>query len=279
MGDTAVNGPTREERPVDSGTSGGDGSGRSAMPIGQAAMPIRAYRWPRTAGASSVAGVGAVVALALAGLTGCSPSAAEPFVPAGRPPETAATSGPGAVPGPDGATGPAASPAPAAPGAETVQAAPGVRVVVEPPAASGPDTADMVGAFRDYYVGSLRAIATGGADDDYLAVLSRDASRQGYEWVHGYVEEGHRLRGTLRLYGFSVSSVRGRGSQLDVCIDMSGMREVDARTGEEAGERESWMRRPFLQSAGMRKDDDGVRRLTTIGYVLPSGDEAKRCAR
>ncbi|MBG0827978.1 hypothetical protein HS041_09385 [Planomonospora sp. ID67723] len=234
--------------------------------------------------------MGAVAALAMAGLTGCSPSAAEPFVPAGRAPDASAAPGPGDTPRPGDATGPAdpaASPGSSqsggtGPETETVQAAPGVRVVVEPPESPDPDAAgaaDMVGAFRDYYVGSLRAIASGGADDDYLGVLSRNASRQGYEWVHGYVKDGRELRGTVRLYGFDVSSVTGRGSQLDVCVDMSGMRAVDARTGKAVPEQEAWMRKPFFQAAGMRKDDDGVRRITNLRYALPPNERAKGCLR
>ncbi|WP_449064824.1 hypothetical protein [Planomonospora algeriensis] len=110
-------------------------------------------------------------------------------------------------------------------------------------------------------------------------MLGGEANRQGYEWVHGYVADGQALRGTARLYAFNVSGVMGRGAQLDACVDLSGMRLVDARTGEVLREQEAWMRRPFFQASAIRREDDGARRIMGLRHVLSPGEQAKGCLR
>ncbi|MFB9721984.1 hypothetical protein [Planobispora longispora] len=224
--------------------------------------------------------MGAVIALALTGLTGCSSPADEAFVPADR---VAGASGPSGPGDPAGASG-SPSPAGSTPEPETVQAAPGVRVVVEPPAAADPATADMVAAFRDYYAGSLRVIAAGengaGAGDTaYLGLLGKDAVRQDYEWVSAYREKHRALRGTTRLYGFEVEPLEDRGVRLNVCVDMSRTRTVDTRTGRAVADQDEWMRKPFLHAADMWEDGDGVRRIQYLRHALYPSERAERCIR
>ncbi|WP_141703583.1 hypothetical protein [Planobispora rosea] len=249
-------------------------------------MPIRAYRWSRTAGASSVIGVGAVIVLALTGLTGCSPPAEEAFVPADRvagasgAPSAGSTGSPGSAPG-------SPSPAGSSPEPETVQAAPGVRVTVEPPAGADPATAEMVAAFRDYYAGSLRVVAAGekgpaAGDTAYLDLLGRDAVRQDYEWVSAYRDDHRALRGTIRLYGFEAEPLKDRGDRgvrLNVCVDMSRTQTVDTRTGKAVAKREAWMGKPFLHAADMWEDGDGVRRIQYLRHALYPSERVERCIR
>ncbi|WP_344855312.1 hypothetical protein [Planomonospora alba] len=232
----------------------------------------------------------ALVAVLIAGTAGCSSRPAPAFTPGdlragasggSAAPGSGGTSGnPGGRGNPEGPGDPAstASPAAAAPGTETVQAAPGVRVAVEAPAAADPDTAGMVAVVRDYFAESLRAIAGGGEDDAYLGRLEMDGSRQGYDWVHSFVDEGRSVRGTARLYGFVVRAVDGPGAELGLCVDLSGMRVLDARTGR-ARRPESWMRRPYFQVVAVRRYDDGTRRIRRLLYSLPPGDSAEGCQR
>ncbi|MFC4057964.1 hypothetical protein ACFOWE_06640 [Planomonospora corallina] len=216
----------------------------------------------------------AVLAVVLAaGAAGCSSRPAPSFTPADL------RAGASGAPGPSGtsaASGAPVSPEAAAPGTETVRAAPGVRVVVETPAGADPDTTAMVGLVRDYFTETLRSITTAGEDDAYLGLLEMDGSRQGYEWVHSFVDDGLSVRGTARLYAFTVRAVHGPGAELGLCVDMSGMRLMDARTGR-ARKAEPWMRRPYFQVAGVRRYDDGTRKIRNLLHSLPPGGSAEGC--
>ncbi|GII03538.1 hypothetical protein Pta02_55460 [Planobispora takensis] len=224
-------------------------------------------------------GVGAVIVLALTGLTGCSPPADETFVPADRPAGTPSAAAPDVSSSPSGSPSPAGSPL----RPESVRVAPGVRVTVEPPASADPATAEMIAAFRDYYAGSLRVVAAGEngpaqGDTAYLGLLGEDAVRQDYAWVSGYRDRHRALRGTTRLYGFEAEPLE-RGVRLNVCVDMSRTRTVDTRTGRTVPGRDEWMRRPFLHAADMWEDGDGVRRIQYLRHALYPSERAERCIR
>lgn len=229
----------------------------------RAATPIRAYRWPRSGGAPSVIGVRAVIALALLVPVGCSSPAPRPFtpddLPAGDP-----SSAQQAVPTPK---------------VETVEVAPGVRVVVEWPAVADRDTTGMINAFRDYRAGSFKAVVTGGRDTDYLETVQDGASSDAYRWVREFLDQRRSVRGTSRLYALNVVSVTGRGAELHGCIDETGMRLLDAETGKAVRRQPDWTREPFLQAAGLRRGDDGVWRIKLLRHAELPSERAKGCLR
>ncbi len=228
-------------------------------------MPNRSYRWSGKAGASSVVGVRAMIALALVMLTGCASPEAQPFVPADLPAEEAS-------PGTSRQTAPA-------PRTETVRVASGVKVLVEWPAAPNADTTAMIEVFRDFYAGSLKAVVSGGKDTAYLDTLEGEAGKGSLSWVQEFLDERRSVRGTARLYAPNVSSVVGRGAQLDVCVDQSGLRLVDAATGRKAPRQSKWMREPFFQAAGMRRGDDGIWRIKVFRHAVLPSERAKGCLR
>ncbi|WP_344976963.1 hypothetical protein [Streptosporangium fragile] len=209
----------------------------------------------------------AVTALALtvALLAGCAPSATRPFTPADLPAETS--------------SGEPAPQAEATPRVETVRVAPGVRVVVEWPAAPDADTTAMIEVFRDHFADSLRAVVSGGRDTGYLRTVQDEAGRDAYSWVRGFLDAGRSVRGTMRFYALNVSSVTGPGAQLDVCVDQTRLRPVDPATGEEVPRRSWWAREPYLQTAGMRRADDGTWRIKVFRHAQLPSERAKGCLR
>ncbi|GGL52776.1 hypothetical protein GCM10014719_62570 [Planomonospora parontospora subsp. antibiotica] len=230
-------------------------------------------------GVTAAVAVLAPLALALA-LAGCAPPAAEPFVPLdGTAGATAATGPSGPSPGADGTPGAGRSPR-----AETVQAGPDMRLVVEPPAAADAVTAGAVAAFRAYYAGSLRIVSLGdrdptGSDTAYLDLLGEEAVRQDYDWVASYWRDHHALHGTVRLYGFVTEPLAQGGVRLGACVDMAGTRTVDTRTGGEVAPRDAWMAEPFLHAADLREDGGGVLRIQSFSHALYPSEDAKRCLR
>lgn len=208
----------------------------------------------------------AVVVL-LAGLVGCSSRPARPFVP-------------GDLSEAPGAADPS-RPVAAVPTArtETVEAAPGVRLVVEWPGTPTPDVTGMIDAFRDHLAGSFKAVVTGGRDVAYLDVVEGDAVRDVNAWVQEFLDERRSVRGTARLYALDVGSISGRGAQLDACVDESGMRLLDSSTGKPVPHQPAWTREPFLQSAGMRLGDDGVWRVALLRHTDLPNERAKGCLR
>lgn len=231
-------------------------------------MPINAYRWFRTAVAPSVIGMRVVIALALVTLTGCSSSPTQPFTPVDLPVDGQGSSGQGS-----------SAPAVPMPKVETVEIEPGVRVVVEWPRAADRATGKMIEAFRDYFVGSFKAVVTKGRDTAYLEEVEGDASRDAYSWVREFLDERRSVRGTARLYALNVSSVTGPGAQLDVCVDESEMRLLDSETGKAIRRQPDWTREPFLQVAGLHRGDDGAWRIRVLHYDELPSERAKGCLR
>ncbi|GAA3422752.1 hypothetical protein [Streptosporangium vulgare] len=230
--------------------------------------------------APSVIGVRVVIALVLAlvASAGCAPSEAQPFTPADLPADTSPQeAGASAPPSP-------ADPArAAAPWVETVKVAPGVRVVVEWPAAPDADTTAMIEVLRDYFAGAFRAVTSEGRDTGYLDVVEHDAAGDASSWVRAFLDRRRSVRGTARLYAPNVSAVSGsgddRGAQLDVCVDESKMRLLDAATGKPVARQPEWTRKPFLQAAAMGRGDDGGWRIRLFRHAKLPDERAKGCLR
>lgn len=237
-------------------------------------MPNRAYRWFRQAGAPSVIRMRAVIALALLPallLPACAPPETKPFVPVDLPADAGAST----------AASPrryAAGETPA-PRTETVRVAPDMKVVVEWPAAPDANTKAMIEVFRDFYAGSFRAVVSGDGDTTYLSKLEMVVVDDALSWRQKFLDERHSVRGTARLYAMNVSSLVGRGAQLDVCVDQRRMQMIDTTTGTKARRQSEWTREPFLQSAGMRRGDDGVWRIAMFRYAVLPSERAKGCLR
>ncbi|MEU1730269.1 hypothetical protein [Streptosporangium sp. NPDC020145] len=215
------------------------------------------------AGRALAAGV-AVAGVLLAGCT------AEPdrFVPQGDAGGVSAT--------PDLSRAPVATPTART---ETVEVAPGVRLVVEWPAAPDRDTAGMVAAFRDHLAGSFRAVVTGGRDIGYLDAVTGDAVGELSTWVGEFLDQHRSVRGTARVYALTVGPVDGRGAQMEACMDESGMRLLDTATGRPLARQPAWTREPFLQAAGMRLGDDGVWRVALLRHTELPSERVKGCLR
>ncbi|WP_326635940.1 hypothetical protein OG884_22790 [Streptosporangium sp. NBC_01755] len=203
-----------------------------------------------------------VIALVVLLSAACAPSEAEQFTPSDLPVETS-------------------SPAPTqtAPRAETVQVAPGVRVVVEWPATADRDAIGMINTFRDYRAGSFRAVVTGGQDTAYHATVQEGASTDAYLWVKEFLNQRRSVRGTSRLYALNIVSVTGRGAELNACVDETGMRLLDTETGKAVRRQPDWTRHPFLQIAGLRRGDDGIWRIKLLQHAEPLSEASKGCLR
>jgi len=216
----------------------------------------------------------AVAALAALPFCGCAPGAgdADTFVPGDAPATRAAPAG-------AAATGSGEAPGPRV---ERVRPAPGMQVIVEWPGGLSPEHRAMIKAYRDYYTKVWGAIATGGKDDSYLTTLEEPASRSGYEWVKAYADTGGAAKGVVRVYALRVSSVTGRGAQVDACIDRSGVQVTNAATGRPDAEQPEWTRPPrsvHFQAAGVRRGDDGVWRVKVLRYAEQPDERARACLR
>jgi hypothetical protein len=267
-----------EERDVvtDRRASGAYGIARSRRTRGvRGAMPIRAYRWFRTESAPSVIDVRVVTALALIVLTGCSPSAAQPFAPVDLPADATATTA-------AEATGSASQspPSTSTSTVETVAVASGVRVVVERPAATDAVTNAAIDVVRDYYAARYKAVVSGGKDASYLALVEKYAMPDAASWTREFRNQQRSLRGTARLYSLKLVStgdpVRPR---LDACVDESGMRLLDSSTGQAVRSQPDWTKKPYLEASWVRRGDDGVWRIQMFRHAKLPSERAKGCLR
>ncbi|MFI6506763.1 hypothetical protein ACIBCT_04090 [Streptosporangium sp. NPDC050855] len=221
----------------------------------------------------------AVIALALLPVlvlpAACAPPEPPPFVPA----DLSSGTGASVSASPSGPpTGEAAEPR-----TETVRVAPGVRVVVEWPVAPDPDRSAMIEVFRDYVAGAFRAVTSEGRDTGYLGLVEHDAADDASAWAQAFLDRRRSVRGVARLYMPNVSAVSGsgdrRGAQLDVCVDETRMRLLDASTGEPVPRQPDWTRRPFLQSAAMGRTEDGSWRIRLFRHAKLPDERAKGCLR
>lgn len=230
---------------------------------------------PCPAAAPSVIGMRALAAaLAVLVCGGCT-AAADQWVPPPddpAPAATAASGGPGTAPD---QTEPASR-------AETVRIGAELQVRVERPTTSNPGQIGMFTAIEEFYTGSWRAVVTRGRDLSYLADLEVDVGRKSYEWVREFLDEKASVRGTARLYGLTVSAVSGAGAQVDVCVDESGLRLVDAATGRPVTRQPAWTRPPqsaYQYIAAVRKEDDGTWRIRALQHAVHPHERARACRR
>ncbi|MGC5013640.1 hypothetical protein ACLQ2R_23005 [Streptosporangium sp. DT93] len=212
-----------------------------------------------------------VIALVVLLAAACAPSEAEPFTPVDLSPGTSS---------PGSADGSSPDPAGTGPRVETVRVSPDVQVVVEWPAVTDRDTVEMIDAFRDYRAGSFRSVVTGGEDTAYYKVFHDEAVMEAYRWVKEFLRQRRSVRGVSRVYALNVVSVfEGKGAELRACVDETGMRLLDARTGKAVRRQPDWTRSPFLQIVGLRKGDDGVWRIKLLEHADPFSEGAKGCLR
>ncbi|MDH2423957.1 hypothetical protein [Sphaerisporangium sp. TRM90804] len=205
----------------------------------------------------------------------CAPAGAErPFTPRGDAPTAG---GPGASPGASGAPG-----ALSVPQVREVEAAPGLTVSVEWPAGLDAAGQAMVQTFADGYVGSWRAVATQGEDTSYLTGIQDEAGRDAYTWVRGFVNRRQSATGTAKVYAVRVASVTGPGAEVDACVDESGIRVTEARTGRPISSQPAWTKPPksvYLQVAALRRGDDGSWRVKAYMHAAYPHQRAKECRR
>ncbi|MDF5751260.1 hypothetical protein [Spongiactinospora sp. TRM90649] len=202
---------------------------------------------------------------------GCAASGADrPFTPGGGDaPVSGATS---------------AAPSSAPPRSETLSVGDDLKVVVEWPGGLDAEHTQMIETFRDAYTGMFEAVVTRGKDTRYLALMETQAGQSSYEWVKAYVDGRRGVRGTARLYGLMVSGEFETAAQVDVCVDESGLRLTDARTGRElpAARQPASYRPPkstYLQSAAVHRGDDGTWRIKLFRHAALTNERAKGCRR
>ncbi|GII75494.1 hypothetical protein Sru01_04760 [Sphaerisporangium rufum] len=210
---------------------------------------------------------------------GCSAAGAErPFRPADGPPPAGAGSTAGGTAGPSAAGAPLS-----AAGVRTVPVASGMSVDIEWPAGLDAERQAMVGAFTDGYVGSWKAVASGGTDTGYLSGVEDQAARDAYTWVSRFVNRRESATGTAKVYGIRVASVTGRGAEVDACVDETGVRVTEAgAAGRPVPSQPSWTRLPagvYLQVAAVRRGDDGVWRVRAYLHAAYPSRRAKECRR
>ncbi|PZG41615.1 hypothetical protein C1I98_21030 [Spongiactinospora gelatinilytica] len=198
---------------------------------------------------------------------GCAASGADrPFIPGGG------EGGP--------AAGASATTAGAAPRTETLAVDSGLKVIVEWPGGITAEHTEMLETFRDAYVGMFKGVVTRGRDEHYMTLMELEAGKTSFEWVKKYVDKKRSVRGTARLFGLKVSSVQDRAAQVDVCVDETQVRYVDARTGQDLpAEPGSDDESVYLQSAGVHQGDDGNWRIKLFRYAELTNERAKGCRR
>ncbi|GAA5043566.1 hypothetical protein GCM10023259_014280 [Thermocatellispora tengchongensis] len=190
------------------------------------------------------------------------------------------------VPGGGGASEVAASsaaPTPAGPRTETIAIGRAAKVLVEWPAALDPAQTEMIETYRDFYVDKWRAVVTRGRDQGYLEAMELEAAQGSAAWVKEFLDQRRSVRGTAKLYAMAVTSVTGEtAAQVNVCVDESGLRLTDARTGDVLPAQPAWTRPPrstYLQGAVVHRGDDGVWRIKALRYAVHPDERAKGCQR
>ncbi|WP_285773326.1 hypothetical protein [Microtetraspora sp. NBRC 13810] len=186
---------------------------------------------------------------------------------------------PGDLPATSGARAATGSPVPSA---ETVEVGEGLKLVVEWPAAVPAEHRKMFETYRDTQTRLYRAVLTRGEEEGYAARMDAEVAQESYRWVKDFLDQRRSLSGTVRLYHLRVPSVTGDGAQVDVCVDQTGLRLTDARTGKAVTTQPAWARPPestYLQSALMHRQDDGTWRIRSYRHAVPPHERAKGCQR
>lgn len=223
---------------------------------------------------------------------GCADAAAErPFTPggalAGAPTEPAPSdSAPAPPPSPTSVgtataePSPSFEPIPAERGTQTVSVGDDLTVKVEWPAPDDPDHAAMLAAYRDAYIGWMRAVVTRGRQLDYKYVMDPMLALDLHAWVGEWLEDKESLRGTSRLYNMHVKYVQGQGAEIGVCVDESGLDVIDADTGRALPKQPAHYRYPravYYHTGGMFRRDDGTWGMRILFITRQPGERAKGC--
>ena len=153
-------------------------------------------------------------------------------------------------------TGETAAPsAPASSPGKTVEIGDELKIKVEKATTSNA----LQRLFADYYVERWRAVVTG--DTGYLRHVEPSVIPQAGEWVRGFADRQESARGVARLYRLRITSVMGKGAQVDTCVDERGVRLVSTPTGKAVAPQPDWVRAPYLQAVLAHRGDDGVWRI------------------
>lgn len=155
-----------------------------------------------------------LAAVILAGLAGCGGGHAQAFRPAG-------------------------APAAASPAALAVRTAPGgfrfpatVSIEFGPVQPGSRVQRAVVAGYQDYVLSLWAAVLSHGKDTAYLRQIGGNALGFAQREIR-YYATGHRtIRGAIRYFNTTVTAVYfGTGANVTSCVDTSGFRAADARTG------------------------------------------------
>ncbi|WP_433512510.1 hypothetical protein ACQP2T_53745 [Nonomuraea sp. CA-143628] len=148
-----------------------------------------------------------------------------------------------------------AAPAPTSTQGKTVDVGDELKVKVE----KGSSASVLQRLFADYYVERWKAVVTGGTG--YLRHVEPSVIPQAGEWVRGFADRQESARGVARLSRLRITSVMGKGAQVDTCVDERGVRLVSTPTGKAVAPQPDWVRAPYLQTVLAHRGDDGVWRI------------------
>ncbi|MCA2224256.1 hypothetical protein [Nonomuraea aurantiaca] len=149
----------------------------------------------------------------------------------------------------------AAAPAPTPAQSKTVEVGDELKVKVE----KGSSASALQRLFADYYVERWKAVVIG--DTGYLRHVEPSMIPRAGEWVRGFADRQESARGVARLYRLRITSVMGKGAQVDTCVDERGVRLVSTPTGKAVARQPDWVRAPYLQAVLAHRGDDGVWRI------------------
>ncbi|HUR04159.1 MAG TPA: hypothetical protein VM347_16560 [Nonomuraea sp.] len=183
------------------------------------------------------------VMLALLLAAGCGPPD-RPYVPGDAPTPATGES--------------AARPAPTSSLSKTVEVGDSLKVKVE----KGTTSNALQRLFADYYVERWKAVETG--DNQYLRHLEPPLIPEAGQWVRGFADRKESARGVARLYKLRITSVMGKGAQVDTCVDERGVRLLSTPTGKAVAPQPDWVRAPYLQTVLAHRGDDGVWRIREL---------------
>lgn len=139
----------------------------------------------------------------------------------------------------------------------------------------------MFQALTDDYIAQWRAIASRGKDLSYLKGIDKSVWQSASDWVHSFVKAKRSAKGVIKIYGFRVIAVVGRGAEVAACVDRTGLRLTDWQ-GKVVAEQPDWVTPPkssYLHSVGLRFDEDGVWRVRLYRFADYPHEFAKECAR
>ncbi|RGA05897.1 hypothetical protein DI270_005745 [Microbispora triticiradicis] len=168
-------------------------------------------------------------------------------------------------------------------GDNVITAAPGLRIEIDWPQGLDPVRSAVVKAFADDFTAQWRAVGTLGEDRSYTKGIDPGSSafRDADKWVHGFLKDRQSARGVAKVYSLTVPAIMGRGAEADACVDLTGVRLTDHEGTPLAGQ-PAWLKRPravFLQTAGLRRGDDGAWRIAMYHHADYPDERAKECLR